>query len=212
MPSPSAPPMSDSTRLSVSSWRTTRPRPAPSADADRQLARAHRGARQQQVGDVGAADEQHEADDAEEQHRRESQIAADERVVQRLERDAAARVGLRELARQPGGDRRQVGSAAARSSRPASAARPPRRRTRRARAAAGAGSDASPRCCCARCSWKSSGTTPTTRAQLAVEPDLAADDGRVGVEARAPERLAQHDDVGALSHRRPAGTSGRRSA
>ena len=76
---------------------------------DRQLTRAHRGARQQQVGDVGAADEQHEADDAEEQHRRQAELAADQGVVQRLERDAAPLVRLRELSRQPFGDGRHVG-------------------------------------------------------------------------------------------------------
>ncbi len=66
------------------------PDDAPAAGAERgphrQLARAHGRAREQQVGDVGAADEEHESDDAEEQHRREPQIAADHRVVQPLER------------------------------------------------------------------------------------------------------------------------------
>ena len=47
--------------LSVSSWRTSRPRPAPSAAADRHLALARRGARQQQVRHVRAGDQQHEA-------------------------------------------------------------------------------------------------------------------------------------------------------
>ena len=39
------------------------------------------------------------------------------------------------------------------------------------------------------------------RPQRSVEADLAADDGRIGVEARAPERLAQHDDVRRASPR-----------
>ena len=79
---------------------------------DRQLARAHRRAGEQQVGDVGAADEEHESDDAEEQHRREPQIAADDRIVHPLERHAAALVGLRELARETVGDGARSASAA----------------------------------------------------------------------------------------------------
>ena len=96
----STPPMVDSTRLSVSSWRMMRRRPAPSAERTASSRVRTRGARQQQVGDVGAADQQHEADDAEEQHRREAQIAADHGIVHRLEPHAAALVGLRKLARQ----------------------------------------------------------------------------------------------------------------
>ena len=89
------------------------PDDAPPAGAERrahrQLARADRRAREQQVGDVGAADQQHESDDAEEQHRREPQIAADQRVVHRFERHAAALVGLGKLARETVRDGAQVG-------------------------------------------------------------------------------------------------------
>ena len=124
---------------------------------------------------------------------------ADQRVVQRLERDAAARVRLRELARQPVGDGRHVGVAPPRCVTPGfrrpidltgRAARAPRaeRPDRMQRPDAGRG----------RAAANSFGTTPTTVYGVAIEPDVAADDARVGVEARAPEGLAQHDDVGAL--------------
>ncbi len=83
---PSAPPISDSTRLSVSSWRMMRRRPAPSAERTASSRVRTRGARQQQVGDVGAADQQHESDDAEKQHRRQPRSLPIDRVVQRLER------------------------------------------------------------------------------------------------------------------------------
>ena len=56
-----------STRLSVRSWRTIRIRLAPSAAAHGHLALPRLRAREQQVGDVGAGDEQQEADRTEEQ-------------------------------------------------------------------------------------------------------------------------------------------------
>ena len=85
------------------------PPPGAERGAHRELARPRAGARQQQVRDVGAADQQHESDDAEKQHRRHLEIAADHRVVHRLEPHAAALVGLRELTGQPVGHRRQIG-------------------------------------------------------------------------------------------------------
>jgi len=55
---PSAPPITNSTRLSMINWRNNRPRLAPSAERTASSrSRADRGAREQ-VGDVGAADEQ----------------------------------------------------------------------------------------------------------------------------------------------------------
>jgi hypothetical protein len=48
-------------------------------------------------------------DDSEEQHRREPQVAANHRIVHPLERDAPARVGLGEFARESGGDGTQIG-------------------------------------------------------------------------------------------------------
>ena len=66
MPSsrPSTPPASESTTLSVSSWRTMRPREPPMA-ARIAISRRRPVARdEQQVRDVGARDQQHEADGA----------------------------------------------------------------------------------------------------------------------------------------------------
>ena len=77
---------------------------------DRQLTRPHRGPRQQQVGDVGAADQQHEADDAEEEERRPAQLGADHGVVQRLERRRRGRAFVFGNSRaSPAGDAGHVG-------------------------------------------------------------------------------------------------------
>ena len=74
----------------------------------RQLAAARRRARQEQVGNVGAADEEHERDDAEEEHGGLTQVGANDGGVERLERHAAAIVGLRILSRQRAGHGAQV--------------------------------------------------------------------------------------------------------
>ena len=103
MASPSAPPRTPRKMLSVSSWRIRRPRDGAERRPDRQFAFAAGGAGEQQVRDVCAADQQDDADDADEQQGRGAQLAADERLVQRLDRDAAAFVGGGELA---GRDRR----------------------------------------------------------------------------------------------------------
>ena len=59
--SPTAPPANASSRLSVSNCRTMRQRLAPSAARTAIFVLARERARQQQVGDVGARDQQHEA-------------------------------------------------------------------------------------------------------------------------------------------------------
>ena len=51
---PSTPPRMASSRLSVSTWRTRRPRPAPSAARSASSPRRSDAAREQQVGDVDA--------------------------------------------------------------------------------------------------------------------------------------------------------------
>ena len=65
---PSAPPMAASTRLSLRSWRTRRPRLGADRGAHRQLAPPRGAAGEQHVGDVGAGDGQHERDRGQ-QHR-----------------------------------------------------------------------------------------------------------------------------------------------
>ena len=61
---PAAPPSAERTIDSVSSWRTIRPRPAPSTTRIASSFCRAFGAREQQVGDVGAGDQQHRADRA----------------------------------------------------------------------------------------------------------------------------------------------------
>ena len=74
-----------------------RRRPAPSADRTASSRARAVVARQQQVGHVGAAHQQDEADDAEQQQRRQPQLRPDERVAQRLEHDAVPPVSSRKL-------------------------------------------------------------------------------------------------------------------
>ena len=66
-PSPSAPPASASTTLSVSSCRTSRRREAPSAARIATSRSRVATARQHQVGHVGAGDQQHQPDRAHEE-------------------------------------------------------------------------------------------------------------------------------------------------
>ena len=71
---PATPPRLPSSRLSVTSWRISRPRLAPSAARKPSSRCAHRAARQQQVGDVHAGDEQHERDGAGEHAKRRADL------------------------------------------------------------------------------------------------------------------------------------------
>ena len=105
---PSAPPTIDSTRLSVSSCRIRRGRSAPSADRSassrlRAVARAS-----SRLATLAQQIEEHEGDDAEEEHGGLAQVGADDGGVERLERHAAALVGLRVLLRQRAGHGAQV--------------------------------------------------------------------------------------------------------
>ena len=86
----------------------TRRRPAPSADRIassrvRTVARASRrlATLAQQISSTKPTT-------AEKEHRRQAKLAADERLVQRLEHDTAAGVGLGKLARQAFGDAIQI--------------------------------------------------------------------------------------------------------
>ena len=89
------PPTSASSTLSVSNCRMMRIRSAPSARRTAISRAASRRARQQQVGDVDARDEQHEADRAL-QHEQRRLHAADALLVQRHRVDALAGVRFRD--------------------------------------------------------------------------------------------------------------------
>ena len=80
---------SDSSTLSVRSCRSSRPRCAPMAPRTAISFCAVGRAREQQVGHVGAGDQQHERHRAQQQHQRRAQVA-DEGLVQRLERSCSA--------------------------------------------------------------------------------------------------------------------------
>ena len=107
---PRAPPMAERVRLSVTSCRITRWRLPPKRRSNRELAGSGRRARQQQAGDVGAADQQHEADDSEKQERRRPKLAAHQGIVHRLDGDPSSLVGVGKLTRQSFGDCRHLGA------------------------------------------------------------------------------------------------------
>ena len=93
---PSAAPPSESTTPSTSSPRDEPPAARAERGADPHLAAAPGRARQQQVRDVGARDEQHQRDRAE-QHQHPAAHLAHEMLVQRDDARAAARAPLRIL-------------------------------------------------------------------------------------------------------------------
>ena len=100
--------------LSISSCRISRPRLAPSDRRTAISCSTRRRARQQQVGDVRARDQQHETDDHHQQPARRHEVAAEGRVDRRLgqrhQRDAAAAIVVRILLRQRGRDGIHVGA------------------------------------------------------------------------------------------------------
>ena len=102
---PSAPPISDSSRLSVRSWRMMRTRSAPSARRTAISRRRAGRARQQQIRDVHAGDEQHEPDGAQQHQQRPPSRRADLLFLERNRVDALAAIrswiGLLETLREP---------------------------------------------------------------------------------------------------------------
>ena len=107
--------------------------PAPAAErgADRHLARPPAAAREQQVRDVRAGDQQDEADRAEQERQQRARVL-DVRVARRLQADGVARV-VGVLASLLGGDRRRSAAARRRGSGPAPAGRSRRASASRAR-------------------------------------------------------------------------------
>ena len=108
--SPNAAPTSESTRLSISIWAMTRPRPAPSAVLTASSRERDVGAREQQVRDVGAAHQQHEADDAEQEDRGELQVRSHQPVANRLDGEAESRARVRMLSCDARADGLHVGA------------------------------------------------------------------------------------------------------
>ena len=102
---PAPPPTSASTRPSVSTCRTSRRRAAPIAIRTATLAPPRGSPRQHQVGDVGARDQQHAADRAEQHEQRTPGFFRHQPVVDRRHLDAPAPVRLREFRLELAGDR-----------------------------------------------------------------------------------------------------------
>ena len=81
---PNTPPAEESIRLSTSNWRTTRQRPAPRA-ARMEISRVRaEGPGQQQIGDVGAGDQEDESDSAEEGEEDQAQAVGRGHLVESL--------------------------------------------------------------------------------------------------------------------------------
>ena len=92
--------------LSIANWRVSRRPLAPSADLTATSRAPRHAAREQQVGDVGAGDEQDQADGREEHEQRRPYRAEDD-VGKRLDEDAAGPV-LRDSALELRGDARRA--------------------------------------------------------------------------------------------------------
>ena len=179
-----------SSTLSVSICRTSAAARRAEREADRDLLLPARRPREQQRGDVGAGDQQHEADRAE-QHEQRGPHVADQRSRSGRRLRRVVRVRLRELPAQPRADRVRVSARACSSDTPAlePADRP------RANAARGSSvrslivqrkrHDDVGRATATRIAR---GSTPTMSYGLPFERDRPADDGRIGAEAAAPQR------------------------
>ena len=163
----------------------------------RQFARAYRGACQQQVGDVRAADEQHEADHAEEQHRRQTEFAPDQRLVHRLDDDAAPFVRVGELPRQAVSHARHVvvcGLEAHAGLHPSDGLQ----RVDPSQGGTTVRGNERPDAGAAQ-QLKLFGHDADHGIRQSVQPDVATNHAGVGGKPRAPERFAQDDDIGTLA-------------
>ena len=90
---PKAPPASAISKLSVSSWRTMRPLDAPSATRTAISRAASAAAREQKVGYIGACDQQHESDGAEQEQQERTDVGAEHALIRlKGKGDAAAGV------------------------------------------------------------------------------------------------------------------------
>ena len=211
------------------SCRATAQTSGPERRPHRDLALTRFGARQQEVGDVGAGDEQQEADGAEEQPDRAAH-AADDFIAQRQHDDVELHLRrVESLLRHRLRDSRASRRAPARRSRRPSAAR--RRRSRGCHGSCW-------RCPTARASTSRSardsgspwaarnprGITPIDLVRRAVDLDRAADDRRIAGIAALPQPVPDHDDLrtvldiflrrehaSANRRRRPAWRTGSRS-
>jgi hypothetical protein len=190
--SPAAPPTSDSTTLSATSCRSRRRRLGAERGAHRDLARARGRAHQQQVGDVGAGDQQHEPDRAHEDQQRRLHVA-DDLVAHRRQLDRQPRaVGLGVLRLQPPVHGRQHAARAVQ--------RHPRlepsdhRQELGATAEGRVGALRHQQVGGAR-QHQPGRRDADHRARDAVERDRPADDRRVATEAPLPEGVAEHDDA-----------------
>ena len=104
--SPSAPPTTASSRLSVRSWRTSRARPAPSAARIANSPLALRAAGEQQIGHVDAGDREQQEDRGDDGEQRRPH-GLRHLVAQRAQQHPRAEVGPR--------DARQLGQRASRA-------------------------------------------------------------------------------------------------
>ena len=107
--SPATPPSALKTRLSARSWPISRSPAGSERRPHGELALPRGAGGQQQVGQVGAGDEQHDADGRSE-HQQAAPRASHHRLEQRRHPHRLAVVAGRELLLQPGGDGGEVGA------------------------------------------------------------------------------------------------------
>ena len=159
--------------------------------ADRQLASADVAAREQQVRHVGAAQEQHESDDAEQQKRRVLQRRAHHAGAQRLDEDAPALVRLGIRLREPVGDDREIRLRGVEGDTGLEAAND-LEKPRGSRQIWRQGQERPD--LCRPLQLHLVANDADDRGRLAVETNLTSDQRRIGTETCAPQSLAHHDD------------------
>ena len=161
--------------------------------SERQLTRAPVRACQQEVGDVRTAHEEHEADHAEQQIRRQAHFSTDEARAQRIDRDATIGVGRGKLRGQALGHRRHVASRGIDGDTRLQASDHPHEVNPSGVHARQLDED---RPDAGRTQYLSLLRHDAEHGErIAVDPDRAPDQRGIAAESRAPVPLTQHDDV-----------------
>ncbi len=168
------------------------PAARPERGPDRHLARSQRAARQQQVGQVGAADQQHGAHRGHQHQQREPQLRPDTAIDPAIDRGPPVFLDGRILQRDAAGDLRHLGLRLLE----AHAGLEPRDRVQVVEVPHRVGREGE--------RHEGIGPAPVELpcrqdaddgVGFAIENDIAADDAGVGAELRLPDSLAQHEHV-----------------
>ena len=101
---PNTPPAEESIRLSTSNWRTDAPASGAEGGADGDFAGTTEGAGEQQIGDVGAGDQEDESNSAEEGEEDQAQAVRRGHFVEALGEEPGIAIGVGKLGGQAAGE------------------------------------------------------------------------------------------------------------